>query len=103
MKKAMTIAEFMSVKITTVQKIIVDFKDPFTSHEFIEKFSKKFEPAYIDFLNQYGKKGSFKIVHGQIARFLSVNSPILGIKKLGKFSSRTVFGDMDRIEKWEKI
>jgi hypothetical protein len=98
----MTIPEFMTDRIVVIQNIITDLKDTFNSHEFIEKFSKQFEPFYIDFLQQYRGNGAFLTVHGQIAKFLSDNSTTLRIRKTRKVPSRNIFGETDNIQEWKK-
>ena len=72
-------------------------------HDFIEKFSKKYESEYIDMLGFYKGKEAFKTVHAQIAKQLSTDMKTYGITKSTKGPSEHVFGDIDMIQWWEKI
>ena len=100
----MSIAKFLVSKanMVIIQKIIANLNNKFNSHEFIEKFSKEFESDYIDFLTLYKSKNAFLSVHKQIAKFLSINSATLRIRKTRKVSSRNIFGEMDNIQEWIK-
>jgi len=55
----------------------------FDSHDFIARFAKEFEPAYVRFLGNY-EKNSHRTVHEQIARYLSKNSDALQLRKMAK-------------------
>jgi hypothetical protein len=99
----MEINDFLKEKINELINIIHSFDDEFTSHDFLKKFTKSFEPEYISFLNKYSRKGAFQNVHSQIARFLSKNSLFLGIAKTRKVMSENVFGEMDEIQSWKRL
>ena len=100
----MSISEFLKNNIDILStRIIGSFNHTFNSHDFIEKFAEIFESEYIDFLNQYKGKGAFQTVHSQIGRFLRDNENILHIKGIGKAENKNIFGNIDGIEKWEKI
>lgn len=76
----------------------------FSSHDFIEKFARRFEEEYIEMLSQYRHTGSaFQTVHSTIAKYLSQNMVILGIEKLPRAGSEHVFGDIDVIQWWHRI
>ena len=99
----MSIDEFMKMNIIAINDIISEkLKSEFNSHEFIEKFSKEFEPDYIKFLCNYCKRGAFQTVHSQIAIFLSDNSTKLNIEKTKQVESLNIFGDIDKIQGWKK-
>lgn len=93
----------MKANISEIKNIISDLPAEFSSHDFIEKFSKKYESDYIDMLVDYKGREAFKTVHSQIAKFLSLNMKYLGINKRNKDSSEHVFGELDVIQWWEKI
>jgi hypothetical protein len=98
----MEITNFMEANKSEIRNIISDLSDDFSSHDFIEKFSKKYESEYIDMLVSYKGRDAFKSVHVQIARFLSYNMGDLGIAKSKKGPSEHVFGEIDMIQWWEK-
>lgn len=97
------IKDFMDLRKVEVANIIQELDSVFNSHEFIEKFSKKFESEYIHFLSSYKGNGAFRTVHALIAKFLSERSAELNIRKTKSVKSRNVFGDYDEIQEWEKI
>lgn len=99
----MEINDFLKGEISELINIIHNLDDEFTSHDFLKKFAKLFEPEYISFLDKYSRKGAFQNVHSQIARFLSENSTILGIAKTKKVMSENIFGEMDEIQSWKKL
>ena len=92
----------MKEKLSEIKNIISDMPDKFSSHDFIKKFSKKYEENYIDMLYVYKKRKPFQTVHAQIAKFLSSNVKELGINKSGKCLSEHVFGEKDLIQGWKK-
>ena len=99
----MNIRNFMKVNLSEIKNIISDLPDEFSSHDFIEKFSKRYESEYINMLVDYKGREAFKTVHSQIAKFLSLNMEYLGVKKRDKNSSEHVFGELDVIQWWEKL
>jgi hypothetical protein len=104
----MTLNEFLDTKETDIKEIIDGLKSTFNSHEFIEKFSQKFEKEYIHYLYEYAHdrdKGIFKIVHGIIAKHLSLKKDIYNIKKTDrdKVSNENIFGDEYPIQEWIKL
>ncbi len=79
-------------------------KSDFNSHDFIEKFSHRFESDYIEMLEKYKTNGSsFQTVHRMIAKFLSENKDVFCIENNGKVPSENVYGNIDYIESWKKI
>jgi uncharacterized membrane protein YqiK len=100
--ESMSINDFMEAHVSEIRNIITDLQEKFSSHDFIEKFAKKYESEYINMLVLYKNQDAFKTVHAQIARFLSLNMSILGIKKNNKDFSENVFGDRDIVQWWEK-
>ena len=99
----MNISSFMKVHESEIKNIISDLPNDFSSHDFIEKFSKKYESEYIDMLVLYKGREAFKTVHAQIAKQLSSNMKTYGIAKSKKKSSEHVFGDTDMIQWWGKM
>lgn len=99
----MSISCFMKAHKSEIKSIISDLPNDFSSHDFIEKFSKKYESEYIDMLVLYKGREAFKTVHAQIAKQLSSDMKTYGIAKGKKDSSEHVFGDKDVIQWWEKI
>lgn len=100
----MSIKDFMQKNIGVIKdEIIPDIpKTEFDSHEFIRNFSHKFEKDYVNYLNEHEVE-PFRIVHSQIARFLSENQVLLKIKDNGKTISSNIFGIDSKNEKWIKI
>ncbi|WP_294175960.1 hypothetical protein [Coprobacter sp.] len=99
----MNINDFMETKIPEIKNIISNLRDEFSSHQFIQKFSKQFEPEYIDMLMEYRGFGAFRAVHSQIATYLSKNMDKLDIEKIEpKKESINIFGDTDIIQWWKK-
>jgi len=99
----MNTKQFLENNFTDLILIIKQLDCKFNSHEFIEKFAKKFEVEYIELLCQYKNRGAFQNVHSQIGLYLSENSVHLGIRKTIKTESRNIFGDIDKIQEWEKM
>lgn len=76
----------------------------FSSHDFIEKLSQRFQGDYIQILSGYESTGKpFQTVHRLIARYLSSNKAFFKIKKAPKKKSENVFGNKDVIQWWSKI
>ncbi len=98
----MSIATLLKTLTVEIKAIIADLPAEFSSHHFIERFAQKFKSEYIDMLSANKDKGDFRIVHGQIARYLSVNQAEFGIHKTIKAQSENIFGDEDRIQWWKK-
>ena len=93
----------MDSKSVTVKNIIKSLPSEFTSHEFIQRFTHKYESNYVEWLSHY-QKGAYQVVHGQIAKYLSKNLRQLGIKKLDKVNSKNIFGTVSTgIQGWKKI
>lgn len=99
----MNINDFMNGNKSGIVDIIAGLSNNFSSHDFIEKFSKKYESDYIEMLVDYKDRNAFQSVHAQIARFLSSNMETYGIAKVKKKSSEHIFGDLDVIQWWEKL
>jgi hypothetical protein len=98
------ISEFFQTRLGIIrEQIISELERKFTTHEFIEKFAKYFEQDYIYFLHHYRHNEAFRTVHGQIAQTLVKNSPVLGIEHIGKVLGRTVFGENEMVECWQRI
>lgn len=93
---------FLNVSLTAVKKLINNKLDnPFDSHEFIQAFSKEFEPEYIKLLKLHTDK-SHRIVHAQIAINLLKNKDFLEIEKDEKVISKSVFGIDNPNALWRK-
>jgi hypothetical protein len=75
----MTINEFFAQNIGFIREIVDNLDSSFDSHRFIQKFAKRFEADYIDFLNNYRGEGAFQKVHEQIASALRRHEADLGI------------------------
>lgn len=98
------INSFLKSKNSDLIIIINSMRDTFSSHDFIEKFSQKFEPNYIEMLVKYKDSGhAFQTVHSMIAKYLSLHMKELGIVKSPKDGSENVFGSTDIIQWWNKI
>jgi hypothetical protein len=84
---------------------IINSLDPvFSSHDFIEKFSQKFESDYIEMLVNYKDSGkAFQTVHSIIAKYLSNNMDKFHIIKSERKGSENVFGSTDYIQWWKKL
>jgi len=100
----MEVNTFLKNNKPEIIEIISNLKSEFNSHDFIEKFSKRFEEDYIDMLVEYKTtKKAFKTVHGQIARYLSVNKVLFEIETTEKVPSEHVFGEIVYIQGWKKL
>jgi lipoate-protein ligase A len=97
----MSVNEFMQSNMPKIQRIINELPRPFDSHRFIQVFTQQFQSAYSEMLNTYSDSDEpFKIVHQQIARFLSENQNTLGVVKQGKDKSLNIFGASNENEVW---
>ncbi len=103
----MSILDFLSSHMEDLQQIITELDDEFGSHDFLERFARRFETEYITFLSEHrkpvGQRGSFKEVHGQIARFLSKNQTALNIEKIDRQETKNVFGNATDNQMWRKV
>ena len=102
-KYMIDIAQFLEKNQTSVKEIIASFENlkEFSSHDFIEKFSEKFEPEYIDMLSKYKTSGqAFQTVNSQIAKYLSENMSMLELEKTSRKQSENVHGNIDRVQWW---
>lgn len=97
-----SISNFMAQKFGDIEAIVFELEKEFNSHDFIKRFAKRFEPEYVEFLNNY-KERHFQTVHRQIALFLSNNADELKIRKTKIVKSETIFGEFDEIQGWEKF
>ena len=97
------INDYLEKNLTAIQIIISEFgaDKEFSSHDFIEKFTEKFESDYIDMLIKYQKSGqSFQTVHSLIARYLSSKTSVLKIEKTNRKESENVHGKLGTIQWW---
>ncbi|OXB07788.1 hypothetical protein [Flavobacterium pectinovorum] len=97
------INDFLENNLSAIKNIIAEFEIEieFSSHDFIEKFTDKYESDYIKMLVKYQESGhSFKTVHNQIALFLSAKKESLGIYKTQRKGSENVKGKIDIIQWW---
>ena len=99
----MKIKTFMDGKLEEIKKLIAkNFPNKdFDSHDFIARFAKEFEPAYVGFLGNY-EKNAHRTVHAQIARYLSGNSDALLLRKNGKVKSKSVFAYEVANQHWSR-
>ena len=95
----MTVNQFMSDHISDIREIINQMEKPFDSHDFIKKFSKKFQVEYVELLSQYSQD-PFENVHKQIGKFLSEKDKLLGIQSAGREPSDNIFGEKSDNEIW---
>ncbi|MFA7450511.1 MAG: hypothetical protein WCY79_03015 [Bacteroidales bacterium] len=93
----------MREQLVAIREIINDMSDTFDSHDFIKKFSKRFELDYVDLLATANSIEPFQTVNKQIGRFLSDNQTMLRIECMGKINSENVFGNKTKCEKWKKV
>lgn len=100
----MSIIPFLKAHHPEIIEIINDLNPvQFSSHDFIEKFARRFEEEYIEMLYHYRSSGSaFKTVHSTIAKYLSQNMTGFGIEKTKKDGSEHVFGEIDVIQWWHR-
>jgi hypothetical protein len=100
------INSFLKLNENELIVIINSMKETFSSHDFIEKFSQKFESDYIEMLVSYRDKNkgkAFQTVHSMIAKYLSLNMDIFHITKSERDSSENVFGSKDYVQWWNKF
>jgi hypothetical protein len=93
--------KFMKSHMGEINKIVNDLPNEFDSHEFIRKFTKRYQIGYVKSLSKY-KRAPFKKVHAQIASFLSKNETSLNIKKTEKIRSPNIFGINEENQGWIK-
>jgi len=97
-----SINEFLKQNISLLRSdIILKLASDFTSHDFMKEFAKRFENDYKDFLNDY-KENQHRVVHNQIARFISTNEIELKISKTPRVMSVNVYGRKNKIQGWKK-
>lgn len=97
------INDFLEKKLPAIKSIITKFElnKEFSSHDFIEKFTEEFESEYIDMLVKHQHTGeAFRIVHRQIARYLSVKAAVLHIEKTEKKESENAKGNLSIVHWW---
>jgi lipoate-protein ligase A len=97
------INDYLENNITSIKSIVAEFDidKEFSSHDFIEKFTEKFEEDYIEMLVSYQKSGkAFQTVHKLIAKYLSLNMTDLEIEKTQKKQSENVKGNLGIIQWW---
>jgi hypothetical protein len=58
----------MSKKLIAIRAIINEMEETFNSHDFIRRFSQKFQVEYAKLLAEYEYE-PFRKVHAQIGRF----------------------------------
>ena len=98
----MDINKFLTNNLNSIKHIISGMNQVFNSHDFLQKFSKKFESDYIEMLYYYRSSNAFRTVHSLIAKFLSENANFLCISKTKKVKSKNIFGEFDEIQEWKK-
>lgn len=92
------------MNINQIKEIIDELGNEFDSHRFIKKFMERHEREYVEMLYKHinTPNGIFRAVDAEIARFLSVHSEELGIKKKGRCpSGNPKMNDSDNQE-WTK-
>jgi hypothetical protein len=97
---------FLKRRGIQVQNLITLFEieKEFSSHDFIEKLTEKYEAQYIEMLVEHKNSGkSFQTVHRLIAKHLSDNTVSLGIVKTEKKESENVRGNLDIIQWWKRV
>ena len=95
--------EFLESNLSSISDIIKEFKinEEFSSHDFIQKFIGKFENEYIEMLVNQQKTGrAFQNVNGALAKFLSIKSVVLEIKKTELKESENVRGNVNNVSWW---
>ena len=76
----------------------------FSSHDFIEEYSKQYETAYLDWLYRYrGTNTAFQTVHSLIGRFLSEKEGKITprYKRTRRADSENVHGTIGQPMWWE--
>ena len=108
-KKQQYVSTLFYVKpLSSCERNLDELPVKFMSHDFIQKFTQRYQHEYIDFLrhqslNNPGNPNPFKEIHAQMARFLSHEQSNLNIAQQGKGKSINIFGAYTPNEKWEKI
>lgn len=99
----MTVNDFMKENMEAIREVINDLPDMFDSHDFIKKFSKRFEVDYVYMLANAGSTEPFQNVNSKIGSFLSNNQTMLRIESQGEVFSENVFGNNSECKMWKKI
>lgn len=99
----MTTNDFMDAHTNDIIKIIKELPAKFSTQDFIERLSYRFESDYIDLLYEYKERNPYKTVHSQISRYLSNNADKLFIVKDSLVNSRNVFGIVEETQSWLKL
>lgn len=97
---------FLQKRGIKIQSLISEFEmeKEFSSHDFIEKLTEKYESQYIEMLVEHKDSGkSFQTVHRLIAKHLSHNTVTLGIEKTERKESENVRGNLDTIQWWKRV
>lgn len=94
--------KFMNVDLIFVKAIINKMPNELDLHDFIQIFSKQFERAYINLLNNYKNK-SIRTTHAQIAINLRKNMDDLKIRKGEDIKSQSIFGNKVPNKKWTRV
>lgn len=89
-------------------EIIEKMPTVFTSHEFIQALSRKYQAEYIDALFEYrdslhmGKKAPFMMVHTQLATLLHTFPDLIEFVRQD-VPSKDVFGQSNHCSEWRKV
>jgi len=98
-----TIQDFLTDNRASIKSDIIDkLPEIFDSHDFIEKFKKRFEKEYISFFEPY-EKNLNRTVNSQIASFLNNYQDEFNIAKDGIVKSENVFGNHTSNQNWHKL
>lgn len=100
----MSVRERLSFLFPRVEAAIAELGSEFDSHAFIEKFAHMNEVEYVTLLAQNNRPGVFRMVHSEMAKFLSLKQEDLRIRKTEqpKDLTRNVFGTDSPAERWAK-
>lgn len=92
------------ISILPLNNVLSKMANKFSSHEFITEFMHQFEGEYINMLTVNNKgKGTFRNVHSQIGKYLSLNTNTLNIKKDDRDDSQNIFDHYTENQFWVKI
>ena len=95
---------FLKANKRKVISVINSLDSDFSSHDFLKKFSQKFEKDYVKLLSKYNdRNGAFQTVHKMTGFFLSKNKEQFNIDKTIHKKSENVHGNKTYVQYWKKL
>ncbi len=103
----MAAKDFLNKHLRECREIIdslLEKKDSFTSHEFIEKFRAKFPKEYISWLGAApeAKDAQFQTVNSLLARFLRENETVFKIDGSERGADINDHGNKTGVQIWKR-